>query len=187
MGKTQAPFSCPLFLTHVRQRNPSSHFYFLLFLSFLLLCLHGSHLLMSLFSVCHYSPTHVCPLPAADSTSPTPGVPAATKSLKLMLRYWQVMGHGSTVHPHYSRLLSYVRLPSKHPPKLNLKSPTSIGSLPLRLRGGDRVRTIGLETLSSVLQTRKHTFTKENEQDNNISYTSLHHHTLPYVNWIRCC
>lgn len=34
-----------------------------IFLSFLLLRLHGSLLLMSLVSTCHYSPTHASPLP----------------------------------------------------------------------------------------------------------------------------
>lgn len=62
----------------------------------------------------------------------------------------------------------HLRLPSKYPPKLNLKRPPSVVSF----------RWGRLVILSSLLHTYKHTFTKANEQRGNISYACLQHYTL---------
>lgn len=64
--------------------------------------------------LCATTPPHMSALYLLQTVTPPPipDVPTATQSLKLMLRYWQVMGHGGIDHPRYNRLLGQLHAAS---------------------------------------------------------------------------
>lgn len=129
MCKTQV---CLFFPCH-----PSPRIRFLLRLSFLLLHLNSSLLLMPLVSLCATTPPSMSPLYLLTEHLPQPQRPRYQAVCQINVKILTSDGSGRGLpitHTTAGYFASYLQPPSKYPPNLNFKSPPSVDSFPQLLQ-----------------------------------------------------